>query len=286
MYRALLLSILSISLSLANAQEKKYPEHFGDVFKSKKCLLGKKIIKGDVGFATSKISFINDQGNLREFFRVTNKVNFNINLFKDFYIKNTFYFDLIKNEEAPLWLANHFYAIGVYNWRNKTFSYGFENFQPNRFKNAQFDYWTNLKRGLLFVSYNYELSKINFPKNPLFFDNTSKFVFVPLLRLQPEFVNANNQKAGNLRPILGTNIRYVIYKNIYIETGLFYYPITKTRLPWDPDFTYGFGIFDYRAFKVNMSYGNWIANRYPWANKEIKHGFMNGEFTLNINYAW
>jgi hypothetical protein len=278
--------MFAVFFSLASAQEKKIPEHFGDVFKSNKCLLGKNIFKGNVGFATSKISFINDQGNLIEFFRITNKVNLNMNLFKDFYFKNTFYFDLINNQEAPLWLANHFYAMGVYNWRNKTFSYGYENFQPNRFINAQFDYWTNLKRGLFFLSYNYEVNRSNFAKNRLFFDNTSKFVLVPLLRLQPEFVDENNQKAGNLRPILGTNFRYVIYKNFYIETSLFYYPIKETRLPWDPDFTYGFGIFDYRAFKVNVSYGNWIANRYPWQNNEIKHGFMNGEFTLNINYTW
>lgn len=271
---------------LVHAQEKHHPEHFGDIFKSNKLLLGKKILKGDAGFATSKISFVNNFNELTEFYRVNSKINFNINPFKDFYIKNTFYFDLIRNPDVPLWLGNHFYAIGIYNWRHKTFSYGYENFQPNRFSNAQFDYWTNMKRGLFFASYNYEFNKERNPKNPLFFDKTAKFLIGPLLRVQPEFVDANNIKFGYIKPIIGSNFRCVFYKNMFVETGFFYYPIGKTKLPWDPDFTYGFGIADWRAFKINLSYGNWIANRFPWADKEMKHGFMNGEFTLNINYAW
>jgi hypothetical protein len=266
---------------LGYSQEKKYPEHFGDIFSSNNFWLGENKIKGDAGFAVSKITFLNAQSDLIEFYRIASKTNIAVNLFGDFFIKNTFYFDLISNDQTPFWLGNHFYGLGVYNWRNKKFSYGYENFQPNKFKNAQFDYWTNMKRGLFFISYNYE-----YKRNFFLLDETSKFVFVPLVRIQPEYVDVNNETMGFIKPILGTNIRYVFFKNIYVETGLFLYPIRKTKLPWDPDFTYGFGIFDWRAFKINFSYGNWIANRYPWQDKEMIHGFMNGEFSLNINYAW
>lgn len=275
-----------IGFEITLAQEKKYPEHFGDVFNSDKALLGKKIFKGDIGFAASKISFQDDNADLIEFMRWTSKINFQFNPFKDFYIKNTFYIDLIKYDQAPLWLSNHFYQIGIYNWRNKTFSYGYENYQPNRFRNAEFDYWTNMRRGFFFLSYNYEFNKSINPKNPFFFDETSKLILIPLIRAQPEFTDINNQFLGYFKPIAGTNIRYVIFKNIYVETGLFYYPIQITKLPWDPDYTYGFGISDWRAFKVNLTYGNWIANRYPWLEKDMKHGFLNGEFSLNLTYVW
>jgi hypothetical protein len=280
-----LIIIIIISFGL-HAQDRKYPEHFGDILNSEKMLLGKSIFRGDIGITAGKISFLNAQNEMIEFYRFTTKFNFNINPFDNFYIKNSFYFDLGNYEEAPFWLSNHFYQIGIYNWRNKTFSYGYENYQPNRFTNSEFDYWTNMKRGFFFVSYNYEFNKNDNPKNPFFFDESSKFIMTPLVRIQPEYVDILNQAAGNLRPILGTNLRYVVYKNIYFETGLFYYPVKDTQLPWDPDFTYGFGIFDWRAFKLNLSYGNWIANRFPWDDKEMKHGFMNGEFTLYFNYAW
>jgi len=268
------------------AQEKKYPEDFGDIFKSDKTLLGKKIFKGDVGFATSRISFLDEIGELVEFMRWTSKVNFQINPFKNFHIKNTFYVDLIDYQQAPLWLSNHFYQIGIYNWRNKTFSYGYENYQPNRFRNAEFDYWTNMRRGFFFISYNYEFSRAINPENRFFLDETSKLLFTPVIRVQPEYTDFNNQPLGYFKPIIGTSIRFVIIKNIYFETGLFYFPIKETKLPWDADFTYGFGISDWRAFKVNVGYGNWIANRFPWSDKEMKHGFLNGEFTLNLTYAW
>jgi hypothetical protein len=287
MLKSKLLFVFFLSLPLLGlAQEKSYPEHFGDIFNSDKFLLGKQIFKGDVSLSTSKLTFTEAEGELIEFYRLAAKINFHINPFKDFYLKNTFYFDLIDYEEAPVWLSNYFYQIGVYNWRAKTFSYGYENYQPNRFRNAEVDFWTNMKRGSFFISYNFELNKTNNPKNPFFLDETSKLSIIPLVRAQVEYVNADNEKAGNFKPVLGTNIRYVIFKNIYIETGLFYYPITESKLPWDADYTYGFGIFDWRAFKINFSYGNWIANRFPWSEKEMEHSFMNGEFTLSVNYAW
>jgi hypothetical protein len=286
MQRALIFLALGISFNFVYPQDNNHPRHFGDLFNSSKFLLGKEIFKGDVGSALSKISFINNEGNFTEFFRFTTKINFNINLYKDFYFKNTFYIDQTNTDEFPLWLASHFYSIGVYNWRNKTFSYGYENFQPNRFFNVQFDYWTNMKRGFFFVSYNYEISAPKALKKSIFFDTTTKFLVVPLVRLQPVYVNALNESVGILRPTIGTNLRYVMFKNIYVESGLFYYPIAGTRLPWDPDFTYGFGIFDWQAFKINFTYGNWIANRFPWFDKEMKHGFMNGEFVLSLNYVW
>jgi hypothetical protein len=287
MTRSLLLFIFILLIPEdVYTQNKKYPEHFGDVFNSDKFLLGKNIFKGDVGLASSKISFVNSQEELIEFYRVASKVNFHINPFDNFYIKNTFYIDLIKDDDAPFWLSNHFYQIGVYNWRNRTLSYGYENYQPNRFRNAEFDYWTNIKRGLFFVSYNLSFSNDDDRKHLLFLDETSKFTITPMIRVQPEYVDQNNRTFGYVKPIIVSNFRYVILKNIYIETALFYYPIRKTKLLWDPDFTYGFGIFDWRAFKINFTYGNWMANRFPWLDKEMKHGFMNGEFTLFINYSW
>lgn len=281
-----LLAIILIIPSFVIGQEESYPRHFGDVFKSEDYLLGEGVFKGDVGLSLAKISFLNSQMNLTEFYRLASKVNISINLFNNFYVKNSFYFDLLDNEESPLWLSNHFYQIGVYNWRNKTVSYGYENYQPNRFRDAQFDYWTNFRRGLLFFSFNYEVSQGNYPTFPLLFDKTSKIIIVPVIRLQPEYVDMNNELLGYFKPILGANLRYVIWRNIYIETGLFYYPIANTKLPWDPDYTYGFGIFDWRAFKLNLSYGNWIANRFPWAEREMKHGFLNGEFTVNFTLEW
>ncbi|MEX2590884.1 MAG: hypothetical protein WD334_11825, partial [Chitinophagales bacterium] len=161
--------------------------------------------------------------------------------------------------------------------------------QPNKWDGFFEDFFTNFKRGYLFVSFNYFLETPKDKKHlkPLFWDETSRFVITPLIRIHPEYQDNMNELGGYFKPILGTTLRYVIIKNIYLETGLFYYPIQKTKLMWDPDFTYGFGISDWRAFKVNFTYGNWIANRFPWNDKEMDYyNFLNGEFTLYLTYSW
>jgi hypothetical protein len=244
-------------------------------------------IKGDIGYSLSKISYLDTDDTLQEYYRNSLKINLNINLWRDFYIKNTFYVDFNKSDVEPTWLSDYFYQIGNYNWRNKTFSYGYENYQPNKWDNFADDFFTNLKRGYFFGSYKYEITKPEKKESfkILFWDKTSKIELSPILKIHPEYADEFNEFAGNFKPILALNIRYVIIKNIYIEAGLFYYPVQESKLPWDPDYTYGFGIFDYRKFKINFSYGNWIANRFTWNTKELDHhGFLNGEFTLNFTY--
>jgi len=268
----ILLAILFVQL--VNAQEKT-------LFNNK--------LKGDIGYSLSKISFIDTEDVLQEYYRNAVKINLNINFWRDFQFKNTFYIDINKSDIEPVWLSEYFFQIGNYNWRNKTFSYGYENYQPNKWDSFFEDFYTNLKRGYFFGSYKYVITK---PKNkeslkPLFWDETSKIDISPIIKIHPEYQDEFNEFAGNIKPIVGVNIRYVIIKNIYVEAGLFYYPVQESKLPWDPDYTYGFGIFDHRKFKINFSYGNWISNRYSWNTTELDyHGFLNGEFVLNFTYSW
>jgi hypothetical protein len=271
-----------------NGQGKKYPENFGGIFHSKSLLLGKNIFKGDVGYSVSKVSYRDSMTALKEYYRQSARINFSINPWRDLYIRNIFYIDLNYSDIAPPWLSDYFYQVGYYNWRNKTFSFGYENYQPNVWNTVSDDFITNLKRGFFFVSYNLVISTSDKKTlRPLFWDKTSKIIFTPVARLHPEYPDEYNGFGGNLKTVIGTNIRYVILKNIYVETALFYYPLAKTILHWDPDFTYGFGIYDWRAFKLNFSYGNWIANRFPWNKKELDdYGFLNGEFNISFSYSW
>nr|MBS0037600.1 hypothetical protein [Saprospiraceae bacterium] len=283
-----ILVIFYLAPYVTMAQENHYPAHFGDIFESEKYLLGKEVFKGDIGYSVGKISFQNDLGELREFYRHTGKVNFNINPWRDLYIKNTFFIPLNKIEEKPLWIADYYYTIGYYNWRDNSFSFGYENYQPNNFRTFTDDFWTRFKRGFLFVSYNLTFENADGDyAQPFRIDETSKIILTPAIRLHPEYPNEDNEFGGYLKTVIGGSIRYVILKNIYIEGSAWFYPGKKTKLPWDPDFTYGFGMFDWRSFKINFSYGNWIANRFPWNEKELEHhGFVNGELTLNVTYSW
>lgn len=242
------------------------------------------MVSGDLGVSLSKLNFEDDQKVLQEYYRTAAKLNFVIKPFKELQFRTTIFVDLNNPKVSPPWQSDFFYQIGYYNWRNKTFSYGYENYQPNRFEDISDNFFTNLKRGFFFVSYNYVFG--NGSNNFFNFDESSQFVVSPFLRVHPEYPDAMNAFGGYFKPVTGANIRFVIWKNFYLETSLLYYPVKESKLPWDPDFTYGFGLFDWRAFKFNLSYGNWIANRFPWNEKKLEdHEFMNGEFSLSFTYS-
>jgi len=282
---------LILLTDLTTAQEDKYPENFGEIFKSDKMLLGQNIFKGDIAYSLSRVSYVDETQILQEYLRQSIRFNFNINPWQELYIRTSIYLDLTRSSVSPPWLSDFFYQVGYYNWRSNSVSFGYENYQPNRWATFFENFYENFKRGFVFVSYNITLEKPEGEKTlkPFFWDETSKLIIVPVFKVHPEYQDENNNFAGYFKPILGVNIRYVIFYNIYLESGLFYYSKEEAKLSWDPDFTYGFGIFDWRAFKINISYGNWIANRFPWneGNKELDYyGFLNGEFVLSFTYSW
>jgi len=254
-----------------------------DVLKSDCCLLGQYRISGSVDFVYNKITYVSPD--FKEINYNRNALGFNINtkLYKEFQIRLSFFADLNQDENKPKWLSNFYYAIGNYNWRNKTFSYGYENYQPNRF-DGTYNFFDNMKRGFFFVSYNYYLLPEN---SSLKMDNTTQVYVSPFVRYQPEYTDRYGVEVlGNHKITFGSSARYVIWHNFYVEGAVYFYPEQKTVVPWDPDFTYGFGYFDWKSFKLNFSYGNWIANRFPWHKKEMKNDFTNGEFKLSFSYIW
>lgn len=250
---------------------------------SKSKILGKGIIKGSAGYSLSKISFIDIEKKLQSYYRNAVRFNIDINPYKDFYLKTNMYFDVKPPTTEPIWIADFSYQVGVYNWRKNTFSYGYENYGPNRFSKAPVPFFDNLKRGHLFVRYKMEISK----KGSVFFqDETSKISIEPFIRVNPEYADSLQNTFGYGKLVTGTAISYTVFKNIYVESAVYLYPIKGSKLPWDPDYTYGFGIYNWQPLTVNFTYGNYIANRFSKATQPLKyHRFMNGEFRVFLNFS-
>ncbi len=256
----------------------------GDLLNSSCCWLGKYKISGSVGGFFSKITYLKQPGRYTDYQRYGTNANLTVKFYKEFQVRLMFYADFNQNDDKPSWLSNLYYNIGNYDWHNKSFSYGYENYQPNRF-DGSYNFFENMKRGFFFVSYNYYL--LGEGENPLKLDKTSQIYLSPFIRYQPEYTDRYGEKVlGYHKTVLGTAARYVIWNNFYVESAVYFYPVKKSKMPWDPDFTYGFGYFNWRSFKINFSYGNWIANRFPWNEKEMKNDFTNGEFKLLFNFIW
>jgi hypothetical protein len=258
-------------------------DNLGQMLRIHNVIMGKGIIKGETGLGISQLTYQPPNEALIDYTRITTIAAFDINPVKHFHIKTQLFFDLIKNERTPPYLSNMYYQIGWYNWENKSVSFGYENYGANRFSNQTTGWGVNLKRGFFFTSYNLDLLG---DYSSLKFDETSQIRIIPSIRYSLEYPDKFGiEKGGNNKITLSTAARWSIAKRLYIEGAIYYYPEIETRLPWDPDFTYGFGFFNWKAFKLNVAYGNWIANRFPWDKKEMPHTALNGEFKLTFTWA-
>jgi hypothetical protein len=121
-------------------------------------------------------------------------------------------------------------------------------------------------------------------------DQTTNFKLVPFVRYAFRYRDQFEREHGspiNGKVTLGAAVRYTMYKNIYIEGAAYYYPEQYKQMPWDPDYSYGFGYFDWRSFRLSLTYGNWAINRWPGRKTYYPaYGFLDGQFRLVANWIW
>jgi len=260
-----------------------------DLFHSDKYLMGRNIFSGNVSFNTSRVMY-NDGKQLLTQYRISPGLFIRTLIFEEFSFNTTFYknFGAIG---ARQWIPDFTYSIGRYHWKPKTWNFGYENYNSNKFTDDFNSLWRKFKEGYLFLSYSHLLPEkiINY----LRIDYSSNFRVSYFLRYAANFTDLKNStQQGVLDGKLysGIYFRYTMLRNIFIETGLFYYFDQKrTKQPWDPDWSYAFGYLDWRPFRVSFNYSNYSINKFPWnKNQNIYsyHGFLDGNFRLVFNYNW
>ena len=186
------------------------------------------------------------------------------------------------------WTADFFYSLKRFNWRPNTFSYGYENYANNRYDDSGEALLDKIKLGYFFISYQHNLRSAFLKKIKL--DETTNISFSYLARFSPYYFDSEQNILGgwdNGKTSFGLSSRYTIVNHIFVEGAVYYYLDKRQQLPWDPDFTYGFGYFDWRSFKFSFTYGNWVINRFSGENPiHPSYGFEDGDFSVTFNYIW
>jgi|GEM_PF-1491901 len=267
---------------------KKFKEmkDFRDVFHKDKFLLGKNRITGNISFNTGRV-LIDDGKELHNETRSALGFFTRIRFFEQFSANATLYHDFNPAASAR-WTANYTYSIGRYNWKPNKFNYGYENYINNRYS----DTWQEIKRkfteGYYFLSYSHNLSEALTKK--ISFDRTTNLKFTYFSRYAVRYKDYNEVMHGGLfkgKTVVGAGLRYTLLWNIYIESAIYCYPIPNQKQAWDPDYSYGFGYFDWRSFRLSITYGNWSVNRFPWNKKTYPYyGFTDGNFRFIANWIW
>jgi hypothetical protein len=105
--------------------------------------------------------------------------------------------------------------------------------------------------------------------------------------LTPRYIDAKTLKTLHWKQGLTLSYTNTVYKFFYWNVTVYAYPIPSQEQPWNPDYTYGFGYFDYRPGKFSVEYNNYSGNRFPWKKSSPGTGkFRNGGISLMWSWAW
>ncbi|MDF2436652.1 MAG: putative exported protein [Bacteroidota bacterium] len=257
-----------------------------DVTHKDRFLMGKNRISGNITYNTQRIVLDNGQ-ELHNEYRSALGFFTRIRFFEQFSFNTTFYYDF-NPKAAAIWTSNYTYSIGRYNWKPYRFNYGYENYINNRYKDNIKEVGDKFLQGYYFLSFSHPL----FDTVPKLFriDESSSFKVTYFARYSIKYMDKFNHLNGGLdngKFYFGAGMRYTIFKKLYVEGAVYYYPEMSKKQPWDPDYSYGLGYFDWRSFRLSFTYGNWAVNRFPWNKMEYKrYGFLDGNFRITFNWIW
>jgi hypothetical protein len=103
----------------------------------------------------------------------------------------------------------------------------------------------------------------------------------------PRYSDLASSSKKEWKQIVNIGLKYTIYKSFYANITFHCYPFPEQQQPWDPDFIYGFGYFDWHPDSISVQYNNYSGNRLRWSKKSPGTGsFTNGGITISWSWSW
>ncbi|MBW1972527.1 MAG: hypothetical protein JRI44_06800 [Deltaproteobacteria bacterium] len=208
------------------------------------------------------------------------------NIIGYWFINTTFYKYLSPEYQAP-WDPDFSYTFGYDDWHPFTLSLIYSNYGGNRLKpkKSKGERLTRFEEGTFSLGWKFILPKKI--ENLFVVHKTGALGGKISFNLTPRYMDLASLDKKRWKQSISLSIRYNIYKWWYANITFYYYPNHKQQQPWDPDFTYGFGYFDWHPYTISIQYNNYSGNRFPWRKRGHKTGmFKNGSISIFWSWAW
>ena len=194
----------------------------------------------------------------------------------------SYYKDLEKRQP---WNPDFTYCFGYNDWRPYTLSLTYCNYGGNRLEPEDGQRHTDFDGGGWTLGYKFPLAKRL--QHLLLMDPNGSIGCNVGLSYVHKYTDAatNSELTGKKRASFGC--KYTIWKNWYWNFAINYYPDKSQQQPWDPDYTYGFGYFDWRPGTISFQYNNYSGNRFNSADRADGTGrFRNGTFSISYSRSF
>ena len=183
------------------------------------------------------------------------------------------------------WNPDFSYVFGYDDWRPYTFSLVYSNYGGNRFSPDREDgeEVTEFNEGTISLGWKFPVPRAI--AKPLLLGKDGGIGCIIGYNVSPQYFDLASSTNKGWKQAASLGCKYAIKGNWYLNWTLFYYPRGFQQQPWDPDYTYGFGYFDWRPGTISIQYNNYSGNRFPWRPRGEDTGrFRDGEFS--ISWGW
>jgi len=201
------------------------------------------------------------------------------------FIESTFFKYWESEYQAP-WDPDFTYSFGYDDWHPYTLSlvysnYGGNRLHPDKEKGAHF---TRFEEGTVSLGWKYTLPRW---MEELFIVHSSGGIRGSVnWNVTPRYTDASGS-AEEWKQSFSLSMKYTIYEWWYFDVNVFWYPKSGQQQPWDPDYTYGFGFFDWHPGSFSLQYSNYSGNRFASEDRAENTGkFRHGAITASWSWAW
>jgi hypothetical protein len=196
----------------------------------------------------------------------------------------TFYRYLNRTRQAS-WNPDFSYVFGYDDWRPYTLSLVYANYGGNRISPDwdKGERHTRFREGTWSLGWKFPLP--DWLAEPMLIDTEQSINCQVSYNVTPRFFDLKIGKTLTFKQTGGFGCKYPIWGNWYMSAAASWYPNTEDQQPWNPDFTYGFGYFDWHPGSISIQYNNYSGNRWPWRKPAKGTGrFSNGG--ISVNWSW
>lgn len=182
------------------------------------------------------------------------------------------------------WNPDFTYSFGYDDWHPYTLSLVYSNYGGNRLNpdRARGERRTRFNEGTWALGFKFPMPR-RFD-DIFLLDAGDAIDCRTAFNHTPRYADLRSGRTLQNKRALSFGCRYGFGHGWYFDFNLLAYPSARQKQPWDPDFTYGFGLFDWRPGTVSLQYSNYSGNRFPWNERSPGQGRpRNGSLTLSWN---
>jgi hypothetical protein len=193
---------------------------------------------------------------------------------------------LIPTIQAP-WNPDFTYSFGYDDWHPYTLSLTYSNNGGNRLNpdKSKGQKITQFEEGGWSLGYKFPMPDML--RDTLLFNEDDTVGCNTSFNYSRTYTDLKSGKKLHNKKTLALGCKYTFANSWYFNFSLPVYINKKQQQPWDPDYTYGFGYFDWHPGAYSIQYNNYSGNRFPWHKRvpltgRLKDGSITISWSTNI----